>query len=617
MERFLSAARAGSEPLEQTLQRLVGPASSPARFRAGQREAIATFEAGRDVVVLMSTGGGKSLCYQLPAVRSWEAGRGATLVVSPLVALMDDQVAALARKGIPAVAAHAANAKAGIDPTRTRDKYAVVYASPERLKSARFRRWLQSLPIAAAAVDEAHCVAQWGHDFRPDYLRLDVLKRELGVPVMALTATATPRVVDEIVGSLGLEDPIRVSGDLRRPNLALAVEVLRGDKARVERAIELLRENPGRAIVYAPTRKRVKNTYDALKKAKISAGWYHGGRTDGARASAQQAFDAGKTRVLVATSAFGMGVDLPDVRLVVHVASPGSLEAWWQEAGRAGRDGLPARCVLLFSPGDAVTQERIRGKSPAPGAVAGWEALERFAMTVACREAGVLSHLVGAGFQPVPCGKCDVCTGSDVAAVVDDVKKELADERRERAQKRRADAAVELGPAEEELVLAFVGAMKRPSGKRLVAQGLRGSTAKAVKRRGLGSNPHHGALAHVPELALVNAIERLLEEGRLAPRGKRYPTVWLPDKPVRAAKGEGKSRWKPVGLEGALKELRKREARKRRWRAYQVFDNATLMAIAASLPTSLEDLLDIKGLGPKRVERFGARILEVVAEHRG
>jgi ATP-dependent DNA helicase RecQ len=576
-------------------------------LRPGQAAAIGSLLRGRDVLVLLATGGGKSLCYQLPAIELHEAGRGPTLVVSPLIALMDDQVQALERRGIRAVALHS---RRKLDASA--DEATLIYASPERLKSASFRRWLRGR-VAAVAIDEAHCISQWGHDFRPDYRKLGELKAELGVPIIALTATATPRVADDIVASLHLDDPVRVIGDLRRSNLELAVEHHRGDNARVERAADLLRDLDGRAIVYASTRKRVQATAEALKKAGIDAGYYHAGRTGGAREKAAASFGSGRTNVLVATTAYGMGVDLPDVRQVIHVQAPGSLEGWWQEAGRAGRDGLPAACVLLWSDNDAVTQARLRGNAPAPGAVEGWRALEAFVRGTGCREQAIVRYF--GGDDVPPCGRCDVCAAPEVVReMVSQSASDAADRTRERVAKSAADAAVTLDDGAVDAVIAFIAAMKRPAGKRLVAQGLRGSTAKPVKRRGLASNPGYGALRSVPEVAIVGAIDRLLAIGRLARRGKRYPTVWIPDKPVRAKAGEGKPKWKPVGLAAVLKDFRKREARKRRWKAYQVFDNATLIAIASKRPQTLDELDAVPGMGPARLAKFGTKILDLIRE---
>ncbi|MET0282977.1 MAG: RecQ family ATP-dependent DNA helicase, partial [Polyangiales bacterium] len=322
-----------------------------AALRPQQDLAVDAFLRGRDVLAVLPTGYGKSLCYQLPAVILAQRGQGATLVVSPLIALMNDQVASLRARGVRACALHSnVPWEEQREALANMGGFAVVFVSPERLENARVRRSLRD--VARVVIDEAHCISEWGHDFRPEYAALGWLKRELNVPVMAVTATATPRVRDNIASSLALADELRVEASPLRANLRFGV-ALASDDTRTVWAAELLtargfatRKTPGRAIVYALTRKRVEAVQKALRKAGVRAGYYHAGRSDSARQKAQQMFEAGTTPVLVATSAFGMGIDLPDVRVVLHVETPSTLESYVQQAGRAGRDGLSAECWL-------------------------------------------------------------------------------------------------------------------------------------------------------------------------------------------------------------------------------------------------------------------------------
>jgi len=587
-------------------------------FRPGQQRAIEAFAAGRDVTVVLPTGGGKSLCYQVPAVLA-HRDRGPTLVVSPLVALMEDQVAALSELGVPAVALHRGMGRQQRKEAEARLRdHALVYASPERLASARFRRRLREAGIARVAVDEAHCISQWGHDFRKDYRSLGVLKEELGVPTMALTATATVRVMDDIATSLRLDDPVVVRGGFERPNLSLQVEHHRGDKARTQRVAELLGATDlkrGRAIVYAATRKRVVAVARALRREGLAVGHYHAGRTASARDNAQARFAEGRTRVLVATTAFGMGVDLPDIRLVAHVQAPGSLEAYYQQAGRAGRDGEPARAVLLYAPGDAVTQARLRRGSSHPGAETGWKALQDYAFSTDCRQARIVEWFTGEAGSA--CGSCDHCR--DPAAVAEQVAEARAAHRDRKARaraKRRADRAVELTEAQRQSILTFVDGLRKPVGKTLVAEGLRGSRAKRVRRARLSGNPAFGALKGVPAPAIIAVVEEMLEAGQLVPKGRKYPTVWMPDKRVRKKRDPSKPK-KPRyrGLAGALRRFRSREARRRRWKPYQVFPDATLKAIVAARPTNVKELMELPGIGPTRVRRYSHALLELVREH--
>ncbi len=388
-------------------------------WRHRQEAAVQAVLGGRDAVVLLPTGAGKSLCYQVPAVVASRQRRGTTIVISPLIALMNDQVEALRGRGVAVAAIHSgqqADEQKQVAAAFARRELDLLYVSPERAALAGFRKLLRRAPVALLAIDEAHCVSQWGHDFRPEYLRLHELRTLIDAPLIALTATATPRVVSELVTALALRDPVIVRGDFRRPNLSFGVAHHRTDEARLEALIAACdaaglrgRTGPGRAIVYCSTRKKTEAVAAALKSAGFAAGHYHAGRTALARERAQGAFAMGRARVLVATCAFGMGVDYPDVRLIVHFQAPGSLAAYYQEAGRAGRDGAPARCLMLFGPGDLVTQRRLSGD--APGAEDALRAVDAYARADRCRQAILCAHFTG-NDDHGDCGSCDVCLGS-------------------------------------------------------------------------------------------------------------------------------------------------------------------------------------------------------------
>ena len=340
-------------------------------FRPAQREIIEAVLQGRDVICVMPTGAGKSLCYQLPAVMR----RGLVLVVSPLIALMKDQVDQLVSRQI---AATFVNSTISVDEQRRRldaverGEVCLLYIAPERLRSRTFKRSLANTNVWLLAIDEAHCISEWGHDFRPDYLRLGQLRADLsGVTTIALTATATEEVRGDIHKVMALNDPLAMVTGFDRPNLRYVVYDCEGSYHKERKLAEILDEATGSAIVYCATRKEVESIADYLReKLKIKAVGYHGGMDDDARNNAQNAFMQSKVRVVVATNAFGMGVDKPDIRAVIHHNIPGTIEAYYQEAGRAGRDGKPSQCALLFDYSDRRIQEFfIDNQYPKPRSV--------------------------------------------------------------------------------------------------------------------------------------------------------------------------------------------------------------------------------------------------------
>ncbi|MBA3439615.1 MAG: RecQ family ATP-dependent DNA helicase, partial [Pyrinomonadaceae bacterium] len=339
-------------------------------FREGQREVIDAVLAGRDTVVVMPTGGGKSLCYQLPAMIK----DGATVVVSPLIALMKDQVDALHARNLPATFINSSidfeEQRARLQAVR-RGQYKLVYVAPERFRSQHFVEVLQSARVALFAIDEAHCISQWGHDFRPDYLRLKEVIERVGRPqVIALTATATPHVRSDIIEQLGLHEPHAIVSGFDRPNLSINVVQTQKETEKIGH-IKALAARKGSGIIYTSTRKAVEQVAAKLGAAGLAVVAYHAGMTDEERNEAQENFMTGRTQMIVATNAFGMGIDKPDIRFVAHYHMPGSIEAYYQEIGRAGRDGLPSTCTLLFNYADKRTHDFfIEGSYPPPDIIA-------------------------------------------------------------------------------------------------------------------------------------------------------------------------------------------------------------------------------------------------------
>jgi ATP-dependent DNA helicase RecQ len=341
-------------------------------FREGQGEVIAAILEGKDAVVVMPTGSGKSLCYQLPALMF----EGATLVVSPLIALMKDQVDALKARDLPATFINSSLPEreqwSRIEAVR-QGQFKLVYIAPERFRSSRFLEALNSISISLFAVDEAHCISTWGHDFRPDYLRLKSVVQSLNrechegrrAQTLALTATATPYVRSDIVQQLGLANPETFVSGFDRPNLTIDVVHTEKEREKIARIKRLARTHDGSGIIYAATRKAVEQVALQLQGQGLSVSTYHAGMGDSVRVKAQENFMTGQTQMIVATNAFGMGIDKPDIRFVAHYQMPGSIEAYYQEIGRAGRDGLPSSCVLLFNYADKNTHDFfIEGSYP-------------------------------------------------------------------------------------------------------------------------------------------------------------------------------------------------------------------------------------------------------------
>ncbi len=326
-------------------------------FRHGQKEVISTVLAGQDCLCVMPTGGGKSLCYQLPAI----VLDGLTLVVSPLIALMKDQVDQLHALGLPVTFINSTISLAEQNNRLSRmaaGEYRMAYVVPERFRSGKFIDAVRAVGIKMLAVDKAHCISQWGHDFRPDYARLGYFRRILdNPPTIALTATATDNVRRDIIEQLDLHEPRTFITGFERPNLFYKVLAPQGERQKTEMLLQFLGETPGPGIIYASTRKRAEEVAQLLAaQTKRRIAVYHAGMLPDQRRAAQDAFMNGRCEIVVATNAFGMGIDKADVRSVVHYNIPGSLEAYYQEAGRAGRDGLPSRCLMLYSGSDIYIQ---------------------------------------------------------------------------------------------------------------------------------------------------------------------------------------------------------------------------------------------------------------------
>lgn len=402
------------EIANQKLQDVLNEKFNLPAFRKGQEEIISHVLRGQDVLAVLPTGGGKSLCYQLPAV----VMNSLVVVVSPLIALMRDQVLSLKRKGIAAGCRHSGQSNEEIlqlFADMGQGQGFVLYLSPERVQDPRFQAWLSRQKIGLFAVDEAHCVSQWGHDFREEYAQLSVLKRlRPDVPVLALTASATPTVLTDIAKQLKLNSPIKLVHGFYRPNLYYQVEFCLDDETKQNFVQQAIRKFPsGRVLIYGGTRKIVEELAFDLKTKFANVGFYHAGLSSEQRTFVQNEYVNGKIRILVATNAFGMGIDQPDVRLVMHYQLPSNIDSLYQEMGRAGRDEKPSTCVLLFSKKDKGLQSYfIESGSDAPEIRnLRWrnlEALSEYAEGSECRHREILTYYRDSQRIKV-CGHCDVC----------------------------------------------------------------------------------------------------------------------------------------------------------------------------------------------------------------
>ena len=379
------------------------------------------------------------------------------------------------------------------------------------------------------------------------------------------------------------------------------------------------RSGAGRVLIYCSTRKKTETVAKALVQAGFAAGYYHAGRSVGARDKAQRAFECGRIRILVATNAFGMGIDYPDVRLIVHFQTPGSLSAYYQEAGRAGRDGLPASCLMLFGPGDLATQRRLKSSSATSTAAdlrneKALAAMETYANEVRCRQRMLCEHFTGTADHP-SCDTCDACLDPHG---VHDAMNEAIETAKPPTTPLSSDAL--------DTIVDAVSNLRRPAGKGNLAKALRGSRAKILKRGGLIELPEHGALPQYDEPSIAAAIDELLDAGRLERRGRKYPTVWSPGRPVRAERSRREAakprqhtrrtrRPRYSDLARELENFRRREARKLKWKSYMVFQKRVIIAIDQKRPTTLSELARIPGLGPAKVERFGDDLLDLVRRY--
>lgn len=610
-----------SEKLLAALKRHFGYHS----FRPLQEEIVSAALAGDDVLALLPTGGGKSLCFQLPAV----VQEGLTVVISPLIALMKDQVDGLEESGVPATFLNSA-----IDPQESRARYRGLYAgeykllyvAPERLMMDNFLEVVRSWNVQLIAIDEAHCVSEWGHDFRPEYRALSALRDAFPkVPIMALTATATERVREDIAQVLRLRAPKRFVASFNRPNLLYRVL----PKAQpLKQIVEFIGEHPGESgIVYCFSRRSAESVAEHLNAAGIKALPYHAGLDPKTRARTQESFIRDELPIITATIAFGMGIDKPNVRFVIHHDLPKNMESYYQETGRAGRDGLPSECLLLFSSSDVAKilqfieekpddNERALARTQLFGMV-------EFAESAECRRVALLryfgeNYCDAAGAPLAECGSCDNCL----------------------TPRERFD-----GAAIAQKFLSCVYRIRQRSGFGVginhVVEVLTGADTEKVRKWGHDKISTYAIGKEHSRNEWLAFGRELLREGFLRQNAERFSTLEITDsgrellrtrgpllltKPIVSARLGSEKRRKASAKSGALecneqlferlRALRKKIADSRDVPAYIVFPDVTLRHMAARMPSNNVELLEISGVGEKKLAQYGAEFLQEIAEYR-
>ena len=582
-------------------------------FRGGQEPVIDTLLSGRDALAIMPTGAGKSVCYQVPALLL----PGITLVISPLVSLMRDQVTQLVQMGVPAAFLNSSLTFRQYLLALSRAKegrYKIIYVAPERLETEGFLDFACHADISLVAVDEAHCISQWGQDFRPSYLHIPAFLEKLGrrPPLGAFTATATPEVREDIEKLLGLRDPLRVTTGFDRKNLYFEVQEPADKRSAL---LELVRSRPDKCgIVYCSTRKTVEEVCGLLQEAGVSATRYHAGLEPEERQRNQEDFLYDRARVMVATNAFGMGIDKSDVRYVIHYNMPKDIESYYQEAGRAGRDGLPSSCILLYSGRDVRTAQFLieHGESREELDAETAERLRELdmqrlrRMVGYCRTRRCLRQYILQYFGETAPDTCDTCWNC-----------------------LHNFEEVDIG-REARAILRCVMETGQHFGVSVIAETLCGAESDKVRKYHMDEEATYGLLRDMTQKEVRDRIRFLIDEGVLALSPGPYPVVLLGERAedavlgglyMRTVKEERPSVRRPVPEEldgaqaelfGRLRALRARLARRQGIPAYAVFSDKTLRELAVVRPRTLEELKSVSGIGDAKARKYGKQVLEEI-----
>lgn len=569
-------------------------------FRKGQEQIIEQVLGGINTAGIMPTGGGKSICYQIPALLL----PGITLVISPLISLMKDQVDALEQNGIDATFLN--SSISGLESSnRMNDikqgRYKLVYVAPERLENPAFQQDLFNVDISMVAIDEAHCISQWGHDFRPSYLKIKTLLKNMpsSPTVLALTATATPNVTDDICQSLGISGEHTVSTGFSRDNLFFSVVKEENRGRFLMRYLEKNKNESG--IIYAATRKEVDSLYAKLNKAGFKTGRYHAGMNEQDRSEQQDQFIRDDIPLMVATSAFGMGIDKSNVRYVIHYQTPKNMESYYQEAGRAGRDGLDSECILLYSPQDMQIQRFLIDQSNPSQE---WQSQELkklnrmkdYCFTEGCLQAFILRYF--GDENPEDCGHCENCTD----------KRDSVDV-----------------TTQAQMVLSCMLRMGERFGKTMISQVLTGSRNKKIEEFGFQKLSTYGIINNQSAKDVGDFIDFLTAKQYIEMTGGQFPVLKVTNAGREVLLGQKKVLRKEIkkvnsisvdhGLFEELRQLRKELASKENVPPFIIFSDASLKDMAVKLPRTEEEFLEVKGVGTQKFERFGAVFIKGISHY--